>query len=77
MNRRRSNGRPACPVAAEKVRELREKGLSFRQIAKTTGFGYGTVRRAYHKGSVAQRSESGHTTPPHAGRMPGVDQPTY
>lgn len=29
------------------VYRLRSEGLSFRQIARKTGFGYGSVRRAY------------------------------
>jgi len=40
-------GRPRRFVSPEQVRELRRAGLSFRQIAQKTGFGYGSVRRAY------------------------------
>jgi hypothetical protein len=34
-------------VSPESVRDLRGRGLSFREIARKTGLGYGTVRRAY------------------------------
>ena len=44
---RRGAGRPRRYVAANRIRELRLQGLSFRQIARVTGFGYGTIRRAY------------------------------
>jgi hypothetical protein len=40
-------GRPRRYIAPERIRELRSQGLSFRAIARNTGFGYGTVRRAY------------------------------
>jgi hypothetical protein len=32
----------------EVVRRLHRLGFSFRDIARCTGVGYGTVRRAYH-----------------------------
>ena len=44
---KRLRGRPRRYVSPERVRELRMQGLSFRQIASRTGFGYGTVRRAF------------------------------
>ncbi|SPF45691.1 hypothetical protein SBA4_3410008 [Candidatus Sulfopaludibacter sp. SbA4] len=31
----------------ERILELRHRGRSFREIARETGCGYGTVRRAY------------------------------
>ena len=43
----KKRGRPRCNAAPDQIRELREQGLSFRAIARRTGFGYGTVRRAY------------------------------
>ncbi len=43
---KRPVGRPRRYIAPEHVQELRSQGLSFRQIARKTGFGYGTVRRA-------------------------------
>ena len=40
-------GRPRRDdIAPDRVRELREHGLSFRQIARRMQCGYGTVRRA-------------------------------
>jgi len=45
----RPAGRPPRHLEPELVRELRSLGLSFRQIASRTGFGYGTVRRAFQK----------------------------
>jgi hypothetical protein len=44
---KRPVGRPRRNVPAETLLDLRQRGLSFRQIAEQTGFGYGTVRRAY------------------------------
>lgn len=41
-------GRPRVYVSPLLILNLRQQGLSFRQIAAVTGFGYGTVRRAYH-----------------------------
>ena len=49
---KRSVGRPRRPVPADWVRELRRQGLSFREIARETGYGYGSVRRAFF-GAVA------------------------
>lgn len=45
--KKRASGRPRRYVSGERIHELRRQGLSFRQIARKTGFGYGTVRRAY------------------------------
>jgi hypothetical protein len=44
---KRSRGRPPRAAPADRVRELRAVGLSFRKIARELGFGYGTIRRAY------------------------------
>jgi hypothetical protein len=44
---KRKVGRPRRPVPAGHVHELRRRGLSFREIAREIGFGYGSVRRAY------------------------------
>jgi hypothetical protein len=44
---RRAAGRPARYVSPEWIRHLRDQGLTFRKIARETGLGYGTVRRAY------------------------------
>lgn len=46
-NASRPAGRPRQEVPPKLVHQLREKGLSFRAIAHQTGFGYGSVRRAY------------------------------
>jgi hypothetical protein len=43
---KRPVGRPRRYIAPEHVQDLRSQGLSLRQIARKTGFGYGTVRRA-------------------------------
>ena len=50
MNRE-SPGRPGRPtryVNVDLVRGLYDMGYSFRAISRKTGFGYGTVRRAFH-----------------------------
>jgi len=44
---RRAAGRPRSKVPPDLILELRRQGLSFREIARHTGCGYGTVRRAY------------------------------
>jgi hypothetical protein len=41
-------GRPVRYVCVEVIRGLHGQGYSFRAIARTTGIGYGTVRRAFH-----------------------------
>lgn len=40
-------GRPPCGASPERIRALRSRGWSFREIARATGYGYGTVRRAF------------------------------
>ena len=54
---KRPVGRPRRYAEPEQIGELRRQGLTFRQIARQTGLGYGTVRRAYwaslEKGSAA------------------------
>lgn len=42
-------GRPRVYVSPQLILNLRNQGLSFRQIAAVTGFGYGTVRRALQR----------------------------
>lgn len=49
-------GRPRVYVSSQLILKLRDQGLSFRQIASVTGFGYGTVRRAFHKMDLPQAS---------------------
>jgi DNA invertase Pin-like site-specific DNA recombinase len=41
-------GRPVRPVPIETIRNLYQQGYSFRAISRSTGLGYGTVRRAFH-----------------------------
>ena len=48
MTAKRKAGRPRIHVPPELIQYLREKGLSFRNISMLTGFGYGSVRRAWH-----------------------------
>jgi transposase len=50
MNRRSGGrrGRPARTICVDVIRGLYQEGYSFRAIARCTGIGYGTVRRAYH-----------------------------
>ena len=42
-------GRPRQPVDPGQVILLRAQGLSWRQIARRLGVGYGTVRRTWQK----------------------------
>jgi DNA invertase Pin-like site-specific DNA recombinase len=49
-------GRPRRDAPTDQIRELRVQGLSFRAIARQTGLGYGTVRRAYQAASLVQFS---------------------
>ena len=53
---RRPVGRPAIHVTPERIQDLKSRGMSFRQIARFTGLGYGTVRRAYLRYSVSSKS---------------------
>ena len=41
-------GRPARFVCIDVIRSLHSQGFGFRAIARCTGLGYGTVRRAFH-----------------------------
>jgi DNA invertase Pin-like site-specific DNA recombinase len=45
-NPKRTPGRPRRFVPIGQVQDLRQKGLSYRKIARSLGLGYGTVRRA-------------------------------
>jgi DNA invertase Pin-like site-specific DNA recombinase len=47
-------GRPRVVVRGDKLVELREQGLSWREIARRMGMGVGTVRRA-HESALAER----------------------
>ena len=44
------------------IRDLHSQGYSFREIARVTGLGYGTVRRAYH-GLAPLGAEAAHEQP--------------
>ena len=43
----KKRGRPRRDASPDQIKEMRIQGLSFRAIARKTGLGYGTVRRAY------------------------------
>ena len=43
----KKRGRPRRDASPVQIKEMRIQGLSFRAIARKTGLGYGTVRRAY------------------------------
>jgi DNA invertase Pin-like site-specific DNA recombinase len=51
----RPSGRPRRQVELVQIQRLRQEGLSLRQIARSTGLGYGTVRRALNR--TENRSE--------------------
>jgi hypothetical protein len=57
MGTNRKVGRPRVNVPPELIQRLREEGLSFRRISQLTGFGYGSVRRAWKKIAAAQKAE--------------------
>ena len=56
-------GRPARFVPVEVIRKLHRQGYSFRAIARTTGLGYGTVRRAFHGAAQAGRDSLDESPP--------------
>jgi hypothetical protein len=56
MSAPRRRGRPRRFIAPDRIERLRRAGLSFREIAKTTGLGYGTVRRAYGHTTAAMNA---------------------
>lgn len=51
--RKRPRGRPRRYASSEQVGKLRTEGFSYRQIARSLGFGYGTIRRAVAANSTA------------------------
>jgi hypothetical protein len=63
-------GRPARHVCVEVIRGLHDEGYSFRAIARCTGAGYGTVRRAFH-GLAPLGADPAATLPRSAGRPAG------
>lgn len=62
-------GRPRRDISPEMVKNLHSQGYSFRVIARWTGVGYGTVRRAYHRPSQGG-AEAGADSAPQAAPMP-------
>ena len=58
---RKTKGRPRVQLTPDELVELRRAGLSFREIARRTGLGYGSVRRAC--GAEALSSENRQTGP--------------
>jgi hypothetical protein len=62
MGTNRKVGRPQVYVPLELIQRLREEGLSFRRISQLTGFGYGSVRRAWKKIAAAQKADGGRGT---------------
>lgn len=58
-SQKRRVGRPRIHIPPELIRNLREQGLSFRKIAVLTGFGYGSVRRAWKSYSGPSGPTSG------------------
>lgn len=53
VQRAQKGGRPRRnDVTPAHVRELRERGLSLRQIARQLRAGYGTVRKALHRATI-------------------------
>jgi transposase len=66
---RRRVGRPPRKVSVDVVRGLYCQGYSFRAIARWTGIGYGTVRRAFH-GCAPEGAEGGADLALSLGTMP-------
>lgn len=58
---KRPRGRPRRNASSEEVGKLRTEGFSYRQIARSLGFGYGTVRRALaaNEAAPAERPVTG------------------
>lgn len=57
MGTKRKVGRPQVYVPLELIQRLREQGLSFRRISQLTGFGYGSVRRAWKRIAGGQQAD--------------------
>jgi DNA invertase Pin-like site-specific DNA recombinase len=72
---KRSVGRPRRHVAPDQIEELRKQGFSFREIARKTGVGYGTVRRAYRSnGILSDASQASGTAFRGTTRIPETEQ---
>ena len=51
---RHPGGRPRrIDVAPERLRQIRQQGTSYRQIARELGVGYGTIYAALHPRLIA------------------------
>ena len=64
---KRKGGRPRCPVSAEQVRQLYDKGMNWPRIARTLEIGITTARRLYASRPAKTRPNlgSGETDVPH------------
>ena len=57
-------GRPKAVFRTDLVPELRQQGLSWRQISRTLSVGVATVRRAYREWTASQAALNGDPDPP-------------
>ena len=57
-------GRPKAVFRADLVPELRQEGLSWRQISRKLSVGVATVRRAYREWTASQAALNGDPDPP-------------
>ena len=51
-------GRPRCVVSPNEVRDLRDTGMSWRQIKRVLGIGTATAMRLYHAEPKASASQN-------------------
>jgi DNA invertase Pin-like site-specific DNA recombinase len=51
-------GRPRCPVSGAEVRELRDQGQSWRQVARVLNIGTATAMRLFVLGAVPKPSQN-------------------
>lgn len=56
--RRAKGGRPRCAASGNSVRELRETGFSWRQVARTLGIGTATAIRLSRENTVPKPSQN-------------------
>lgn len=69
-------GRPPRYVSVAMIRGLHRQGYSFRTIARWTGVGYGTVRRAFH-GLAPDGADTVTDSTLLVGSMPAGHSPLY